>query len=331
MFRSTSISGISLDAAGLVALADLNTIAQRTAIVGSASLLDCLVLAPGIDRHQAASEINLGEQPATAALTTGYVFRVENQATVRFLQRIGETGKPITVKVSRESSKGIFSRYCLKGGILTSILFLVSPFITLVAIALMAVFQDWRGLGVIMVLIVARLINVIVIRRRSQPGWRGKLEPGEYGNLLVLVSQDRWIRIKGLVDDLKMVTSGQWLRNTTSREGFAVAFATLLVYATAALAGNASKNGSITILFLLLVSISLLGLSNEVTRSFHMHGCVLKVRGPAVVYVRRLELAEELIKSSKRKDWALGLGMIRPEPSSKEGSVKDEAHVIPVL
>ncbi|KAI5796165.1 hypothetical protein FPQ18DRAFT_326987 [Pyronema domesticum] len=50
MFGSTSISGISLDAAGLVALADLNTIAQRTAIVGSASLLDCLVLAPGIYR-----------------------------------------------------------------------------------------------------------------------------------------------------------------------------------------------------------------------------------------------------------------------------------------
>jgi hypothetical protein len=50
MFGSTSISGISLDAAGLVALADLNTIAQRTAIVGSASLLDCLVLAPGIHR-----------------------------------------------------------------------------------------------------------------------------------------------------------------------------------------------------------------------------------------------------------------------------------------
>jgi hypothetical protein len=146
----------------------------------------------------------------------------------------------------------------------------------------------------------------------------------------VLVSQDRWIRIKGLVDDLKIVTSGQWLRSITSREGFAVAFATLLVYATAALAGNASKNGSITILFLLLVSISLLGLSNEVSRSFHMHGCVLKVRGPAVAYARRLDLAE-LIKSSKRKDWALGLGMIGPEPSSKEGSVKDEAHVMPVL
>ena len=42
MFTKFAIGGIQLDAAGLVALADLDTIARRTALIGSASFLDVL-------------------------------------------------------------------------------------------------------------------------------------------------------------------------------------------------------------------------------------------------------------------------------------------------
>ncbi|KAI5796163.1 hypothetical protein FPQ18DRAFT_326984 [Pyronema domesticum] len=315
MFGTTEINGISLDATGLVALADLSTIAQRTAIVGSASGFDALVLAPGIHRHQTASEINGGEQPATAALTTGYVFRVENQATVHFLRSIGVTGHLVTVKIK----EFLMSRYCFKGGFFTSLLYMICPFLTIAAIIFLSCIGDWWGIGSLMALIVARLFNVIVIRQRSKAGWKGKSEPGVYGHLLVLISQDRWIRINGLVDDLKKVTSGQWLKDTSSWQSFLAAVATLIVYVTAAFSGNATKFGSVTILCLLLSSASLLGLSNKFRRTFHMHGCVLKVDGEPKWYERRLDLAKELIKEFERSDWAIGLGMVRPDDVDGDG------------
>ena len=52
---------VTLDAAGLLALADLSAIAERTALVGGASLLDIFVLCPGIHRQQAAVDLNKGE------------------------------------------------------------------------------------------------------------------------------------------------------------------------------------------------------------------------------------------------------------------------------
>ncbi|KAI5820326.1 hypothetical protein BZA77DRAFT_274802 [Pyronema omphalodes] len=352
MFRTTEINGISLDATGLVALADLATIAQRTAIVGSASMLDALVLAPGIHRHQTASEINGGEQPATAALTTGYVFRVENQATVHYLRSIGITGHLVTVKVEKETKvkfseikpgkarEFFVSRYCFKGGLLTSLLYMICPVLTILAFFFLLYIRDSWGIGSLMALIAARLSNVIVIRQRSKAGWKGKSEPGVYGHLLVLISQDRWIRINGLVDDLKQVTSGQWLKDTSSGQSFIAAVATLIVYVTAAFSGNATRFGSVTILCLLLFSASLLGLSNKVRRTFHMHGCVLKVDGEPKRYERRLDLAQELIKEFKRSDWAVGLGMIRPDdvdgdgygpknkPEDKDKAVKEKGRKI---
>ena len=80
-------STVSLDAAGLVALADLTTIGIRMALTGTSALLDVFVLCPGIHRQQAAPELHGGEYPACGAMTTGYVFRVENPATVLYLQR----------------------------------------------------------------------------------------------------------------------------------------------------------------------------------------------------------------------------------------------------
>jgi hypothetical protein len=84
---------------GLVALADVDTVATRTACTGSASFLDAFVIVPGLHRQQHAMDLSKGEYPACAAMTTGYVFRVENQATVLYLQKVGRTGHLTTLEV----------------------------------------------------------------------------------------------------------------------------------------------------------------------------------------------------------------------------------------
>ncbi|KAG8810088.1 hypothetical protein FRC17_003105 [Serendipita sp. 399] len=308
--NQSAIPGVSLNAAGLVALADLISIAQRTALTGTASYLDILFIAPGIHRQQTASALNGGELPATGALTTGYVFRIENQATVSYMQRVGRAGHLVNLVVlPLDQRTGSITQFFTTGGI-ASYLYLLGPALTLLIIVFLSFVGDWWGVSAIGMLILARLLNVIVIKRRSVLGWKGAPEPGVRGDLLVLLNQDRWIRIRGLVDDLKTVTSGQWLRDETMVEGFMSSTATLLVFMTAGLAGNASPIGCLLLACLLLTSAGLLGLCNSLTKKLQMFGRVVQTSGEPVAYRRRLDLAEELIKESGRDDWAIGLGMI---------------------
>ncbi|KAK1980241.1 hypothetical protein LZ30DRAFT_595181 [Colletotrichum cereale] len=67
------IPGLSLSAAGLVALADLQTIANRTALTGTSSWFDALVLAPGLHYQQAADGVagNSGAVTAEASAAFG--------------------------------------------------------------------------------------------------------------------------------------------------------------------------------------------------------------------------------------------------------------------
>ncbi|KAF9029057.1 hypothetical protein BDZ89DRAFT_1065749 [Hymenopellis radicata] len=289
-----SITGISLDAAGLVALADLSTISKRTALTGSASVFDILLLAPGIHTQQQASNVNGGELPATGAMTSGYVFRIENQATVYYLQGIGSPGCLVTVYVSQNSDSRLRDAFSLP-----EMLYMLPIALTLTSLALLGALHDYWAIGVLLMLIFARFVNMVIIKRRTQMGWKGVKEPGVVGDLLVLLSQDRWIRVRGLVDDLKVVASGQWLRDETTIEGFASAFATLVVYATAALASNASTLGSLVIALLLLVSVALL----------------VHVVGEPKKYTRRLDMAKELIEETGRNDWAVSMGLVLPGES----------------
>ncbi|KAL2874634.1 hypothetical protein SGCOL_010195 [Colletotrichum sp. CLE4] len=68
------IPGLSLSAAGLVALADLQTIANRTALTGTSSWFDALVLAPGLHYQQAADSVAGSSGPVTAqtSAASGY-------------------------------------------------------------------------------------------------------------------------------------------------------------------------------------------------------------------------------------------------------------------
>ena len=112
--------------------------------------------------------------------------------------------------------------------------------------------------------------------------------------------------MRGLVNDLKAVTSGQWLRDETSIEGFATAFATLLVYMSAALASNASAVGSLIIAGLLLVSIALLGLCNFMTAKLQRFGRIVYKEGELKRYTRRIDMAKEFVASSGEMTGLLG-------------------------
>ncbi|RFU74736.1 hypothetical protein TARUN_7511 [Trichoderma arundinaceum] len=105
-WTSTPIPNLSLSAGGLLALADLNTIAQRTAIAGGSSWLDAFVLAPGLHYQQAADlltpEYGSGRPVLSTALDGGarrYV--VSNVAMVKFLRRLWE----------REGKYGVVTLY----------------------------------------------------------------------------------------------------------------------------------------------------------------------------------------------------------------------------
>ncbi len=130
----------------------------------------------------------------------------------------------------------------------------------IIVLALLGVIGDWWGFGALAMLILARLINVIVIRRRGQQGWKGAIEEGD-GDLLILLSQDRWVCLKGSINDLKAIMVGQWLQDLLAAESFAIMFATTTVYASAILAFNVSTVSSLLIGGLLLCSVALLTLS----------------------------------------------------------------------
>ena len=314
-----SIVNVSLDSAGLVALADLPTISQRTALTGTSWFTDALFLAPGLHRQQDAAAVNNGELPATAAMTSGYVFRIENQAMVFWMQGVGRPGHlveawvtPIEKRKDRLRSRLTFP----------NLLYALGISMTIASIVILGVIRDYWALGVLGTLVLARAVNVLIIRSRAVVGWDGEPEPDTDGDLLVLLSQDRWVRLRGLVDDLKRVTAGQWLRDPTPLESFATNFSTLLVYCAAALVPNASTVGSLFIIILLLASVFLLMICNALTRDLTLFDRRVSVSGAPKAYKRRLDMAKEMIEAHREalvkegkdpRGWAVQMGLVLPE------------------
>ncbi|KAK0244893.1 hypothetical protein EDD85DRAFT_215465 [Armillaria nabsnona] len=296
----------TVQATALIALADLPLVTVRTAHSGTASYCDALVLAPGMHQQQSASEINCGEFPITGAMTSGYIFRVENPATVYYLQSIGVTGHLVTAHVYPSAQNRSFF-------IPATLLYALCQVLTLIITVSLALIRDWWALGVLGGFMISRLINVIVIKLRDENGWKGQKEPGVQGDLFILLCHDRWIRLQGSVDDLKAVTSGQWLRDLTPIESFAITCATMLVYVSAILAFNASPVGSLLIGFLLLSTAVLLTLCNSLTGELQMCDRVIRRVGAPKKYKRRMMLANELISEMGQSDWAIGMGLVLPK------------------
>ncbi|RDH33560.1 hypothetical protein BDQ94DRAFT_170173 [Aspergillus welwitschiae] len=310
----------SLDLAGVVAIADLSTVSQRTVITGTAALLDCLILCPGLHLQQHASNLNKGEYPAAAAMTSGYVFRIENPATVHYLQKISKTAHLTTVEVinidnhmswAGQAANVLF--ITANANIISVLTYTIAASLTIAVLVCLILMKDWWGLFVILIMILARALNVILIRLRSRLGWIGASETGR-SDLLVLLSQDRWVRIQGAIDDVKAVTAGQWLREMEAYESWVAAIATVLTYLDAALASNATQFGKLLLVLLLIVSAGLLAVANQFTTKLQMHGNVLEVRGKPHKYQRRLDMAEQLIaEHGGKRGWALRLGLINSE------------------
>ncbi|KAK0451151.1 uncharacterized protein EV420DRAFT_1482560 [Desarmillaria tabescens] len=340
MFNTSSISGhITLESAGLIALADLSTVAVRTALTGTASWIDILVLAPGMHQQQSADEVNRAEFPQTGSLINGYVFRIENPATVSYLQRIGRTGCLVTAQVEPKPTSNdplmipYFGGIDLSpqnhpfyiAGVSVALLYLLCPILTIVVFALVGSIRDWWALGVLGMLVLSRAINVFIIKRRvaDSENWKGTLEKGE-GDLLVVLSQDRWFGCRGSYLMSNGWTAGQWLRDQDRLESFAEGIATLLVYAAAALAGNASTVGSLLIALLLLCSVALLALCNSFTRRLQMYDCIVQEdKTLRRRYDRRLDMVKDLIAEeikhasgqddheSDPGEWAVSMGLIK--------------------
>jgi hypothetical protein len=310
---------VSLDAAGLVALADLKTISIRSALTGTSTYLDMFVICPGIHLQQHAPELNGGELPQAASIETGYVFRVENPGTVAYLQRVGQTGHLITVQVSLKADDEPESRlrrlwrawWTPTSSLVASACYLAAILLTVLSLFFIVFIRDWWALGILLSLIFARVCNIFISRRRSQAMWKGHKEDHVQDELIVILSQDRWIRMKGFNNDLKLVTAGQWLRDMEFWERSVASGSTLLVYLDAALASNASQVGKMLILGLLLSSAALLAMSNEWLGSMEMFGATLKAVGEDKPkgFRRRMDMVDYVVDESQKDQWAIGLGL----------------------
>jgi hypothetical protein len=179
-------------------------------------------------------------------------------------------------------------------------------------------------------MIFARFLNVMLIRRRNTLEGKGAKEDEKAkGDLLVLLSQDRWVRIQGLVNDIKIVTAGHWLRSMTDAEEWVGGGATVIVFLNAALASNATDFGKFILITLLILSAGLLALANQGTNTLHMNGRVIRViKGPQA-YGRRLDMADELIsEQGGRTDWAIRMGLVNPDyvpPENRTASDSSKA------
>lgn len=294
----------------LLHLTPLASAATLTALRSPPPYLSSLAVSPGLhNQHSQAPRLHGGEFPACAAMTTGHIFRVENPATVLFLQRVGRTGALTTLEVSVAGEGG--------GGELKGWGFgyvEVAEACGALALAVLVGMGEGAAVSYLFVLVLIGLINISVLRRQIiSAKWQGKREPGEKGDLLVLLSYDRWIRLQGQVDDLKAVTSGAWMREGTLFEEALLGFATCCAYLAPGFLAQAELGGQVVVLALLGVNAALLGLEVWGTRELRMKGRVVRLLGERKGYESRRVLAGELVEETGRRDWAVGLGLVPGE------------------
>ncbi|KAF1814308.1 hypothetical protein P152DRAFT_266935 [Eremomyces bilateralis CBS 781.70] len=299
---------------GLLLLPPLPYLPRLLSLRSPPPFLSPLLLCPGLYQpHSTAASLHAGEYPATAAMTTGYVFRIENPATVAFLQRVGRTGWLTTVEVDgrRAGEKG--------GAVVGNAAYCAAIGVTGGAFAGFVQLGDGWGVVVLGMLVVARTVDMLVLRARSRRGWHGAAEPGKRSDLLVLLSQDRFVRIRGWVDDVKAVTSGTWLRAMSFVEEALMAVVLLLVYGAIVLSGMISPVGKGIFVGMLVLETFLVQAGNAMTGDLVIKGKVMRVVGREY-YERRGDMAKELIKETGRRDWAERLAMV---PLESEDVARD--------
>jgi hypothetical protein len=307
----------------------------------------------GMHQPLHSSSFNDGELPATANIKSGYVFRVENEAMVWFLQSIGATGSLTHLKVrsnaelesEHEKMPAEIERKVdkdLMSPLKEFFLLWTAPTIFLSQEIIRKLlhnynpqrFSDsWLSLDkptvpfvvAASLVVLSRFISLSILHARTQPSWHGAPEPGVHGSLLVLLSQDRWIRIDGLTDDLKAITSGSWLSPATPYQDFLSQSSSLMVWLAVILlcsASGAEKTMVMVTVLAMHVNLSFGVISRRIkSQGMTLNGrriCVDRRKGDdgtgVKKYKRRLDMAEELIKETGRRDWAEKMGMVKQKP-----------------
>jgi hypothetical protein len=322
--RNPLSSNINLSGAGLIALTTLTTTQTRTALVGGAHPLDYFWLVPGLHMQQDCVSISSGEFPPAAAMTTGFIFRVENAGTAWFLQRVGRSGVLVECEV-RSIRDDPYDARRMGTRVGTWGLEILGPALTIVCFVIMGIIGDWWTLFVFGVLLVTRMVNCEIVRRRSAVRWKGAKEPGEQGDLLVLLAQDKWVRLRGAVDDLKAVTAGTWLRDATPLEGFLEGMGKTAVYVPAGLVQNSTQMGQLALAGLLIVSAGALAVLNAGKSSLEMGGRRVRVVGRRE-FERRTEMVESLVEEvGDTGGWVGKLGLLGKKGSdgvAREGELQ---------
>jgi hypothetical protein len=149
------------------------------------------------------------------------------------------------------------------------------------------------GLFFILILMVARALNILAIMWRSAPTDPKPLkgdaedqdrhhhvdddddEPVKY--YYVRFSDERTVRLRGRPPDLDAVTSDVWLRKQSNFESYLEGATKLIVVLVGAFSSNMSQSGSIVFMGLMITSAALLGYSNKHTPSAKNNGRLLAV------------------------------------------------------
>jgi hypothetical protein len=125
---------------------------------------------------------------------------------IYYLRKVGRTGQLTTIIATRVQRRGNMAHKCIIAFIPATLKFylpvglLCAAFWGITVVVLLVMAQEWRGVGVVGILTTTRLINAVLIRRQSgNKVWNGAVEPNVMGDIFVLLSQGRWIRITGLV------------------------------------------------------------------------------------------------------------------------------------
>ncbi|KAH7013680.1 hypothetical protein EDB80DRAFT_379305 [Ilyonectria destructans] len=309
-WKTTPIPNLTLSASGLLALADLRTIAHRTAITGGSSWLDSLVLAPGLHYQQACeyldreAPIGLIALPAASAVpgvagASERRYGIKNVVTVNYLLSLCREDKKRIVTLDVGSVEGWEVTKRLRRVLrrrrkiadeedeeshdfsppdmdwLSHFMYLTTPILTVASTTFMVLFEDWWGLSIILALILSRVLNIWAIKNRTEPPSTSPttVPPDHHiTEYSIDLGGGNIVRLRGLDADLQALTTQAWLRAQSHLDGYFEAAAKLIVYIVAALSGNMTQAGAIVLVGLLVLSAALLGLSNAHARGFRVHG-----------------------------------------------------------
>ncbi|EFY89568.1 hypothetical protein J3459_013930 [Metarhizium acridum] len=306
-FSSTPIPSLSLSAAGLLALADLHTVAQRTVITGGSSWLDALVLAPGLQYQQAVDALSRTKDPLLSAVLQSppgqseTIYSVNNAAMAQYIRRLWQEASPggtptlnvgvmkgLTPRQQVEAVKRALASLVTrrKGRIahveidfLSHVFYLLSPVLTVVASTFMVLLADWWGLSFIVALMASRILNIYSIKQRSRPSPLPVPDKDHDGEYAIHLGDGSRILLRGLGSDIRAMTTQIWLRQQSVAESYFEAAAKLLVYLVAAFSGNQTQAGAMVLMALLVSSAALLGLSNAHARGLQVNGRIARLQG----------------------------------------------------